>query len=240
MRPASGNGRAVRSRAGRAAAAIGRRAADIIYRRCKWRVLRDRDRVFLYAGNVPDSGHYDRFTGLSLWKSDSRHIRHDIRRRHGLPDDSVDVYQAEDVLEHIAFAKLPAIINDIHRILKPGGIFRLSLPDYRCDVLRERSRKNEKGEIVFDPGGGGSATRRGVRGGGHLWFPRYETVRELLQGTRFRDSWTFYHYYDESGNAVLRPIDYTVGHVKRTPDHDPRVADPFRPMSIVVDAVKRR
>ena len=236
LQPPGGNRRTIPARI---AGALGRGAEAIVFRRSKWRVLCDRERIFLYAGNVPDSGHYDRFTGLSLWKSDSRHIRHDIRRRHLLPDDSVDVYQAEDVLEHIAFTKLPAIINDIHRILKPGGIFRLSLPDYRCDVLRERSRKNEAGEIMFDPGGGGSFTGRRVRGAGHLWFPRFETVRELLQGSCFRDCWTFYHYYDEKGNAVLQPIDYGVGYVKRTPDHDPRVGNPFRPMSIVVDAVKR-
>jgi SAM-dependent methyltransferase len=213
--------------------------ADRVCPACKWRVLRGRGRVCLYAGNVPDADHYKHFIGLSLWKSDSRHIRHDIRRRHALVAGSVDVYQAEDVLEHIAYDKLPGIVNDIHRILKPGGTFRLSLPDYRCDLLRQRSLLDERGGIVFDPGGGGDLTRRGVVGGGHLWFPTYETVRDLLQGSRFRDSWTFYHYYDEKGNAVLRPIDYSVAYVKRTPDHDLRVSHPVRPLSIVVDAFKR-
>ncbi len=207
--------------------------------RSKWRVLLRRQRIALYAGFVPEARVYDKFTGLSLWRNDARHIRHDIRRRHGLPDNSVDIYQAEDVFEHIALKKIPAVIADIHRILKPGGIFRLALPDYRCDVLIRRTIKNEHGDFLFDPGGGGFRQRGRVRGGGHLWFPVYETVRNLLENSPFRGSCVFLHYYDEHGRAVLNEIDYSIGYVKRTPDHDPRVQSPRRPLSIVVDAIKR-
>ena len=48
----------------------------------------------------------------------------------------------------------------------------------------------------------------------------------------------FYHYYDESGKGVTEPIDYSISHVMRTPDHDERVKNPYRPMSIVVDCIK--
>jgi hypothetical protein len=216
-----------------------RRAGDRLRGKAKWNVLRGRDPVCLYAGNVPASDLYDKFIGLSLWKSDDRHIRHDIRRPHGLPAGTVDIYQAEDVFEHIDLRRLPAVIADIHRILKPGGLFRLSVPDYRCDLLAARSLKDGRGRIVFDPGGGGALKGTRVVGGGHLWFPVYETVCGLLEGSPFRNAFTFHHYYDEGGKAVLRPIDYSLGYVKRTPDHDPRVRDPYRPLSIVVDAVKR-
>jgi hypothetical protein len=114
----------------------------------------------------------------------------------------------------------------------------LSLPDYRCDILAARCLKNERGEILFDPGGGGFFKGAKIGGGGHLWFPRYETVRDLLRRSRFRDSFTFYHCYLENGKSLLQDIDYANGYVKRTPDHDPRVRNPWRPMSIVVDAVK--
>ena len=37
---------------------------------------------------------------------------------------------------------------------------------------------------------------------------------------------------------VLKDIDYSICYIQRTPDNDSRVADPRRPMSIVVDAIK--
>ena len=43
---------------------------------------------------------------------------------------------------------------------------------------------------------------------------------------------------DEMGKGVTHPIDYSIGHVMRTPDHDERVKNPYRPMSLVVDCIK--
>jgi predicted SAM-dependent methyltransferase len=56
-----------------------------------------------------------------------------------LQDNCVESYQAEDVFEHIDYDKLPEVINEIYRVLKPGGYFRLSVPDYGSDVYIERS-----------------------------------------------------------------------------------------------------
>jgi hypothetical protein len=52
------------------------------------------------------------------------------------------------------------------------------------------------------------------------------------------DEIRFYHYYNEVGEPVTTPIDYSIGHVMRTPDHDERVREAYRPMSIVVDCIK--
>jgi SAM-dependent methyltransferase len=196
-----------------------------------------RKNIFLYAGDVPEDPRYGKYVGLSLGQSDSRHIRHDVTAPLPLPDDCVDVYQSEDVFEHIDVGRLPSIINDIYRVLKPGGLFRLSLPDYRCDLLNERSLKDESGHLVFDPGGGGDYVDGRVVNGGHVWFPKYETVKNLLASTHFTNV-SYFHYYDEEGRGVTNPIDYSLGHVMRTPDHDERVRDPYRPMSIVVDCRK--
>ena len=42
------------------------------------------------------------------------------------------------------------------------------MPDYRCDILNERSKKDKNGNIIFDLGGGGKYHRRKkkVVGGG--------------------------------------------------------------------------
>jgi len=193
--------------------------------------------IYLYAGDVPQNKLYTKYVGLSLSQTNAQHIKHDVTKKLPLPNCCVDVYQSEDVFEHIELESLPSIINEIYRVLKPGGIFRLSLPDYRCDILYQRTKKDKNGEFQFDPEGGGDFLNGKVVKGGHVWFPKYEIVNELLNKTSFKNV-TFYHYYDESGKGVTKTIDYSKGHVMRTPDHDKRVQNPFRPMSIVVDCIK--
>lgn len=203
-------------------------------------------RIDLYAGDMPDLPQYrlNGKVGLSLTQSNEWHIKHDATDRLPLADSSVDTYQSEDVFEHIAYSLLKRIVLDIYRVLKPHGLFRLSVPDYRCDVLALRSIRDKNGRIVFDPSGGGAYRRRYffcgdsiVTKGGHLWFPTYEAVRELLNGTGFTTT-TFLHYYNELGQPHANTIDYSKGYIQRTPDHDNRVVAPFRPMSLVVDCIK--
>lgn len=199
--------------------------------------LRTKERIYLYAGDLPEDSNYDKYIGLSLSQWNRRHIRHDITASLPLPDACVDIFQSEDVFEHIDPALLPRVVDEIYRVLKPAGLFRLSVPDYRCDFLEARTLKDERGELIFDPGGGGSYKNGKVVGGGHVWFPTYESVKTLIEATRFTDV-SFYHYFAPDGQPVTKPIDYSLGYVMRTPDHDSRVCDPYRPMSIVLDCRK--
>lgn len=192
--------------------------------------------VKLYAGDIPDRPEYSGWVGLSLSRADERHIHHDITQSLPFPDNSVTAFQAEDVFEHIPYHRLVTVLNEIHRVLKPGGYFRLSVPDYRCDILYNRSEIDASGNVSFDPLGGGTTENPG-----HLWFPHYEEVKYLLEASKFHTDGTmcFLHYYDEKGQAVTKPIDYSKGFIQRTPDFDVRVQAPYRPMSLVVDLEKR-
>ena len=205
--------------------------------------IKNNANIYLYAG---DMNYQERrknypFIGLSLNQSNEYHIRHDVTQKMDLLDDSVDIYQSEDVFEHIEYDELKDTINEIYRILKPGGLFRLSMPDYRCDVLYNRSNKDLHGNILFDAGGGGlyDFENKKVINGGHVWFPKYESVLELFRQSNFdMEKVEFLHYYDETGKPIINDIDYTKGFLHRTPDHDKRVQLPRRPMSIVVDVYK--
>ena len=190
--------------------------------------------VHLYAGDLPDMPVYRNKLkiGLSLYRDDEWHIRHDVTNPLPLSDESVDIYQSEDVFEHIEYEKLPAIIQEIHRMLKKGGLFRLSLPDYSCDILCNRTICDSEGNFLFDPFGGGAYRKRYlfwgkkiVVNGGHVWFPKYESVYKLLEHTPF-SSIEFLHYYDENGVPHTKVIDYEKGFIKRTPDNDKRVSSP--------------
>lgn len=202
----------------------------------EWNTISKLKIIKLYAGDIPDDPHYADVIGLSLNRHDSRHISHDITKPFPLRDNSIDSFQAEDVFEHIPYDNLVPIINEIFRILKPSGTFRLSIPDYGCDILQQRSIKDASGNIVFDPGGGGTPESPG-----HIWFPRIDNLRPLLQKTAFARYGTveYLHYWKSDRSFVTRQIDYSKGYIQRTPDFDPRVRDPYRPMSLVVDLTKK-
>ena len=201
-------------------------------------------KIYLYAGDLSNAlleQSDNKFTGLSLTQNDDNHIQFDIRNQFPLQENSVDIFCTEDVMEHIDYELQINIFNEVHRILKPNGIFRLAVPDYRCDILFQRTLKTKKGELKFDPGGGGSYNpfRKKVVGGGHVWFPNYQNVRNIFDKSNFEDKKVnFLHYYVDFNNFVLKDIDYSICHIARTPDNDLRVADPRRPMSIVTDATK--
>ena len=200
-----------------------------------WGQIRQKENIRLYAGQVPKFKEYEGLIGLSIDREDHIHIRHDIRQALPLADNCLESYQAEDVIEHIPYGELVPIIDEIYRALKPGKTFRLSIPDYGCDILYERSVKNERGEIVSDPGSYDKDENFG-----HKWFPRLDSLVNLLVKTKFSEfgSMDFLHYYNMDGTFGVRPIDYSKGMVRRTPDHDERVQTPYRPMSLVVDLIK--
>ncbi len=195
----------------------------------------------LYAGKLNWClPQYATSFGLTLDTPPSRkNIVHDIRQSIPLPDGSIDVYQAEDVFEHVSYDDIPGIFNEIFRILKPGGLFRLSVPDYRSDLMRQRTLFDDAGAPLFDPDGGGQFVAGQIVGGGHLWFPDFGSVKALFERSRFSAGADvdFLHYTADNGSFVLKNIDYSKGFIRRTPDHDPRAAG--RPLSIVVDAIKR-
>ena len=200
--------------------------------------------IFLYCGDMPKQRpNYTNipFIGLSLRQDNKTHIQHNITTPIPLNDNTVDIVQSEDVMEHIEYNMLKNSIDDIFRILKPGGLFRLSMPDYNCDVLYNRSEKDSNGNIIFDKGGGGryDRTNKKVIKGGHVWFQVFNSVKSLLESTNFSNNKINYlHYYDENNNSITNKIDYRKGYISRTPDHDNRVKNPYRPMSIVVDCYK--
>lgn len=215
-----------------------------------WEHVKNNDRILLYACNMhlnnpayctpkQNPSAYN-FACLSLNKNNSTHLLHDITKPIPLPDNSVDIYLSEDVFEHLDYNSLPTIINEIYRVLKPGGLFRLAMPDYRCDVLYNRSLKDINGKIIFDPQGGGEFVNGKVIKGGHLWFPTLESTKALLAKTFFNKPGkiNYLHYYNTKNKSITNKIDYSLCYVRRTPDNDGRVQKPYRAMSIVIDLVK--
>jgi predicted SAM-dependent methyltransferase len=89
----------------------------------------------------------------------------------GLPvaPDSADAVYASHVLEHLARNDVEAAIANTFRVLKPGGVFRLIVPDLRWRAARylhgAESGEEAAADIFIDATGMGmEERRRGVVG----------------------------------------------------------------------------
>ena len=172
--------------------------------------------IKLYAGDICDEIHMDDpyLYGLSINRSDKKHIYHDITSNYPLPDECIDSYQAEDVLEHIPQEKIVSVINEIYRILKQGALFRICLPDYFSPRLKRVSMKDSVGNVLYDAWGGGTYGEDGVGGGGHLWFPNYVTMSQILKQTKFGNV-DFLCYHTEAEKLYMKDIDFSLGYIDR-------------------------
>jgi len=187
------------------------------WERMEWKKLIGMDKVRLYAGDIYDN--YDKHPDdewicLSLVNWNYRCLKHDILNPYPIPDGIIDSYQSEDVFEHIDEDRIVEILNEIYRVLKPGGYLRLSLPDYNSG-LKERCLVDKSNRPVHDPGGGGFYRNGMVQGGGHVWFPTYDMVNKMLSRSKFCKV-DFLRYFDESGYQIGKDIDYGKGWISRT------------------------
>src|SRR5471032_494746 len=148
---------------------------------------------YLYFGSLgPHERQYQipNFIGLALEPAHDREIKHDLAAALPYADGSIAKIQAQDVLEHLAFDKVPFVLDEIYRVLKPGGTFRLSVPDYRSPVLKRRSIYDGRGRVIgdlmmgatsyFDAATGDARVRFSEDGEDHVWFPRYELIIHLV------------------------------------------------------------
>lgn len=149
-------------------------------------------------------------------------INHDIETPFPLPDNCIDRIHSEDCFEHIEETKYPQILNELYRILKPGGLFRLAVPDY----MNPKDRFClEKG---FDP-----------RNNLHVTLTTYKLLRPYLDGSPFQVE--YLHYWSDEETFVKNTIDYSKGYIRRTPDNDVRSTeeDPLHVTSFVCDLTKQ-
>jgi predicted SAM-dependent methyltransferase len=71
---------------------------------------------------------------------------HDIRRPLPFPDDSAEVVYASHVLEHLYREEGQQLIHECFRVLAPGGIIRIIVPDVKT-IIREYQGERPFGEL---------------------------------------------------------------------------------------------
>jgi SAM-dependent methyltransferase len=206
---------------------------------------------YLYFGSL---GLHERqyqvpnFIGLALAPQHDREMRHDATAALPFGDASIGKIQSQDVFEHLPFEKIPFVLDEVYRVLKPGGVFRLSVPDYRSPVMKRRSVYDWRGRVTgdllmgatpyFDETTGDARVRFREDGHAHIWFPRYELVTHLILKSEIRKSREikFYQCFLDDHSFLCEPIPDDEMFVQRAAPHDRRAGG--APTSIVVDFTK--
>jgi len=132
-------------------------------------------------------------------------------------------------------------------VLKPGGIFRLSVPDYRSPPLKRRSLYDARGRVIgdllmgassyLDENTGDARIRFSENGDAHLWFPRYELITHLILKSELRKAHIhFYQAFLDDHTYLCEPVTEDEMFVQRAAPHDRRAGG--APVSIIADFVK--
>ena len=191
--------------------------------------------IKLYAGDIMDEIHLNdpNLYGLSITQHDDKHIRHDITESYPLPDCCISSYEAECVLELIDPEKFNDSVNEIYRVLKPGGWLRITIPDHYSPYLRRRAMRDKNGTVLFDAGET-YTVKYGKEGlvGGWTRFTNYDEFQDILKRTKFQKfDWLCYHTKD--GILHKKHIDMSRGYNKRVSNETD--VDEY---NIIVDCIK--
>lgn len=206
---------------------------------------------YLYFGSL---GTHERqhqipnFIGLAINPVHARELRHNALDPLPFPDNSALKIQSQDVFEHLPFDKVPFVLDETYRVLKPGGVFRLSVPDYRSPVQKRRSIYDFRNRVIgdllmgaepyFDQATGDAKVKFSADGHAHIWFPRYELILHLIIMSQIRKCGhiKFYQCFFDDHHYLCEPIPENEMFVQRAAPHDRRAGG--QPVSIVVDFTK--
>ena len=107
--------------------------------------------------------------------------------KHGLPfqDGSIDAIFAEHLLEHFTFDEGVALLAACHRVLRPGGVVRIGVPDLDRYVASYLGRDDLIDHVRPGRGTRGLALGEVFYVEGHRCMYDYETLRLALHMAGF-------------------------------------------------------
>jgi predicted SAM-dependent methyltransferase len=98
----------------------------------RWRATRpahpqgDALRIHLGCGDIDEPG----FVNIDARPAPHVHHVQGIARLDAFADDTADLIYASHCLEHVPHREMRVVLREWRRVLKPGGVLRLSVPDF--------------------------------------------------------------------------------------------------------------
>jgi hypothetical protein len=121
----------------------------------------------------------------------------DIVRGLPVPDHSATAVYCSHVLEHLSLRDLRTALRHTHRILKPGGTFRMVLPDLRHMAAKYARDESPDAAITFmretllgaetRPRGFMGLLRSWLGNSEHLWLWDFESLSRELVDAGFKN-----------------------------------------------------
>lgn len=159
------------------------------------------------VGSLMPSGPFGRFP---------KNVQYgDIVQGLPLADESVDVLYCSHILEHLTVEEVHLALKNCYRHLKPGGIFRLVLPDIEVmareyvnsdapDAVHEFMRltwlgKESQNRSIL------SFLKEWVSRGQHLWMWDYKALSQELENAGFQNIRRA--RFGDSGMSELTPVE---------------------------------
>lgn len=171
-----------------------------------WSEVAERKEIFLNLGGCGDCDPREGYKGFvsvdlrapkeGVW------VRHDLMQTIPLPDGSVSRIHTEEFLQFLNRRMIENLLKECYRLLTPGGHLRLATCDF--------NHPKDYGYLQK-----GSSPHRGL-----LTFLNYELMKDILDQSPFT-KYSFVQYWKD-GVFVSHAVDYSLGNVRRTPEHDLR------------------
>jgi len=155
--------------------------------------LRRRSKPLLHLGSGPNL--LEGFVNLDYHWWPKLDLCWDFNRGIPLRDASIDGIFTEHCLEHITFDQCHRLLRECQRILKPGALIRIVVPDAEYYLnLYQRIRSGENVEFYQDANDPFTffstpmtEVNRAFRAYGHRFLYDYETMAEMLRWSGFEN-----------------------------------------------------
>lgn len=106
----------------------------------KWNNLKKTDEINLELGSGPKRGT----NGWTTIDTEFADINWDLRRGIPLPDESVNKIYSSHLLEHMPYEELLRFLFECRRVMKTGGEFLVSVPNFRLYIDAYKDGKDFK------------------------------------------------------------------------------------------------
>lgn len=94
----------------------------------------------------------------------NRFVHHRLERRLPFGDNTVDNIFAGEVLEHLSVDVAHRVLRESRRVLRPGGVIRICVPDLQCaiDQYLAGEKQEALGFFLYDNGRGGLSSHKSM------------------------------------------------------------------------------